>query len=65
MGSFYRVPADQRDLYYDKYFIEGDEKLTSEKEYNSNNTNNLTTEQVKEKLLELGYVKQELKGWNK
>jgi UDP-N-acetylglucosamine 4,6-dehydratase len=64
MGGFYRVPADQRDLNYDKYFVEGDEKLTSEKEYNSHNTRRLTLEEVKEKLLELEYVQQELKAWN-
>lgn len=65
MGDFYRIPADQRDLNYDKYFIVGDEKLTSEQEYNSHNTQILNLEQVKEKLLELDYVQQELKSWNK
>ena len=64
MGGFYRVPADQRDLNYDKYFLEGNEKLTSEQEYNSHNTRRLTLDEVKEKLLELEYVQQELKGWN-
>ncbi len=60
MGDFFRIPPDQRDLNYDKYFIEGDEKLSSEEEYNSNNTEILNVEQVKEKLLELDYVKKEL-----
>lgn len=64
LGEFYRVPADSRDLNYDKYFIDGDKKLSSEEEYNSHNTSRLTIEQVKEKLLELDYVKEELKGWN-
>ena len=64
MGGFYRVPADQRDLNYDKYFIEGDHKLSSEEEYNSHNTERLNIEQIKEKLLTLDYVQNELKGWN-
>lgn len=65
MGGFYRVPADQRDLNYDKYFVEGTEELHSEEEYNSHNTQRLTVAQVKEKLLELDYVREELKGWNR
>ena len=63
MGGFYKVPADQRDLNYDKYFLEGDIKLTSEEEYNSHNTQILTLDEVKAKLLELDYVQEELKGW--
>ncbi|WP_099354712.1 nucleoside-diphosphate sugar epimerase/dehydratase [Fredinandcohnia onubensis] len=65
LPGFYRVPADQRDLNYDKYFAEGDQKLTSVEEYNSDNTQILTIEQIKEKLLELDYVQNELKEWNK
>ncbi|MDQ0873154.1 UDP-N-acetylglucosamine 4,6-dehydratase [Paenibacillus sp. V4I3] len=64
MGGFYRVPADQRDLNYEKYFVEGDEKLATEDEYNSHNTHRLSGEQVKDRLLALDYVKEELKGWN-
>ncbi|CAH2713883.1 UDP-glucose 4-epimerase [Neobacillus rhizosphaerae] len=64
LGGFYRVPADQRDLNYEKYFADGDQKLSSEEEYNSHNTKRLTIEQVKEKLLALEYVRNELKGWN-
>lgn len=63
MGGFFRVPADKRDLNYDKFFIDGDQKLTSEEEYNSHNTQRLNVEQIKEKLLVLAYVKDELKGW--
>ncbi|MGD6778420.1 polysaccharide biosynthesis protein [Sutcliffiella horikoshii] len=62
LGGFYRVPADTRDLNYDKYFVEGDQKLSTEDEYNSHNTQRLTIEQIKEKLLELEYVQNELKG---
>jgi UDP-N-acetylglucosamine 4,6-dehydratase/5-epimerase len=65
MGGFYRVPADQRDLNYDKYFSNGDQKLTTIEEYNSENTQILTVEQIKEKLIELDYVQNELKEWNK
>lgn len=63
MGSFFRVPADKRDLNYDKYFVEGNEKLSTEKEYNSQNTEILTVEQIKEKLLHLDYIKEELDIW--
>jgi len=65
LPGFYRVPADQRDLNYDKYFAEGNQKLTTVEEYNSDNTQILTVEQIKEKLLELDYVQNELKEWNK
>lgn len=60
MGDFYRVPADTRDLNYDKYFSEGDQQLTQEGEYNSNNTERLSIEQIKQRLLTLDYVRSEL-----
>jgi UDP-glucose 4-epimerase len=60
MGGFFRVPADRRDLNYDKYFIEGDHKLSTMAEYNSDNTERLNIEQIKEKLLKLDYVRNEL-----
>jgi UDP-N-acetylglucosamine 4,6-dehydratase/5-epimerase len=63
LPGFYRVPADQRDLNYDKYFAEGDQKLTTIEEYNSDNTQILNIEQIKGKLLELDYVRSELKEW--
>jgi UDP-N-acetylglucosamine 4,6-dehydratase/5-epimerase len=65
LGVFFRVPADQRDLNYDKYFIEGDKKLSSSMEYNSHTTEMLNVEQIKKKLLELNYVQNELKEWKK
>jgi len=61
LGGFFRVPADKRDLNYDKYFVEGDIKLSTEEEYNSQNTGILNVEQIKEKLLKLDYVQEELK----
>ncbi|MBR6469554.1 MAG: polysaccharide biosynthesis protein [Lachnospiraceae bacterium] len=60
MGNFFRVPADQRDLNYDKYFVEGDQERTKLTEFNSNNTEILNVEQVKEKLLSLEYVRNEI-----
>ena len=65
MGGFYRIPADTRDLNYDKYFEKGEVKLASMEEYNSNNTFQLNVEQVKEKLLQLSYIKDELANWEK
>lgn len=61
MGNFYRVPCDKRDLNYDKYFKEGNRERTKLSEFNSNNTELLSVEQVKEKLLALTYIQEELK----
>lgn len=60
LGEFFRVPADTRNLNYDKYFIEGRKELAIQKEYNSSNTEILNVEQIKEKLLQLDYIKKEL-----
>ncbi len=60
MGDFYRVPADKRDLNYDKYFKDGDVKRNLLTEFNSNNTELLSVEQVKEKLLTLKYIRDEI-----
>jgi len=65
LGGFFRVPADKRDLNYDKYFIEGEQKLSSEEEYNSHNTNLLNVEQIKARLMTLEYVQKELETWGK
>lgn len=64
MGNFYRVPCDKRDLNYEKYFSKGNEKRNVLKEYNSKNTQILNVNQVKEKLLSLKYIQDELKEWN-
>lgn len=63
-GDFYRVPADTRDLNYGKYFEEGRKELSNQNEYNSDNTSQLTISEIKEKLLELDYVRKELEVWN-
>jgi len=52
-------------LNYDKYFSQGDKKLSTVEEYNSNNTQLLNVKQVKKKVLELKYIKAELKEWAK
>lgn len=64
MGNFYRVPCDKRGLNYDKYFKEGDTERTKLTEFNSNNTQLLTVEQVKEKLLTLQYIRDEVAAWS-
>ncbi|MGX7436516.1 polysaccharide biosynthesis protein [Aerococcus urinae] len=63
MGNFYRVPADKRDLNYDKYFKEGDEDRNLLEEFNSNNTILMTVDQVKEKLLTVPLIQEELRKW--
>ena len=63
LGNFYRVPCDKRNLNYDKYFKEGDTKRNPLTEFNSNNTELLGVEQVKEKLLQLTYIREELTAW--
>lgn len=61
-GNFYRVPADNRDLNYDKYFTDGNVQRNVLTEFNSDNTTRLNVEQVKEKLLSLEYIQNEFKG---
>lgn len=63
MGGFFRVPADQRDLYYDKYFVEGNVDLSSSEEYNSHNTYRLSIAEIKVKLLKLDCINSELSNW--
>ncbi|HAZ20447.1 MAG TPA: UDP-glucose 4-epimerase, partial [Clostridiales bacterium] len=63
LGSFYRVPSDKRGLNYDKYFTQGETARNTLKEFNSNNTALMTVQQVKDKLLTLDYIQEELKAW--
>jgi len=65
MGGFYRVPADKRDLNYDKYFIEGKKQLLQVEDYNSQNTEILNVAQIKTKLLKLDYIREQLADLNK
>ena len=62
MGNFYRVPADNRDLNYDKYFKEGDAKRATIEEFNSDNTYRLNLEETKAKIASLTYIQNELNG---
>ena len=60
LGNFYRVPADQRDLNYDKYFTHGDAERAKLSEFTSANTRSMNVDEVKEKLLTLAYIREEL-----
>lgn len=60
MGDFYRVPCDKRGLNYDKYFVEGNVERTALTEFNSSNTRLLNVEEVKEKMMALSYIRDEL-----
>jgi UDP-N-acetylglucosamine 4,6-dehydratase len=60
MGDYYRIPADNRDLNYAQYFSEGEEKLSHLDDYTSHNTSRLDVEQIKQLLLKLDYIKEEL-----
>ena len=60
LTNYYRIPSDNRDLNYNKFFIEGSQNNQSEEDYNSSNTNQLSVNQIKEKLLTLDYIKNEL-----
>jgi len=62
LGDYYRIPADNRDLNYKNYFIVGEQKISVAEDYNSINTESLNVEQIKEKLLTLDLVQEELKS---
>jgi len=62
MGNFYAVPADNRDLNYDKYFKDGDVKQVTIEEFNSDNTRRLNLEETKAKIASLTYIQNELAG---
>ena len=60
MGDYFRIPADNRDLNYAQYFSQGEEKLSHLDDYTSHNTERLTVEKIKQLLLKLDYIKEEL-----
>ncbi|AAR35622.1 polysaccharide biosynthesis protein [Geobacter sulfurreducens] len=60
LGTYYRIPSDSRDLNYNKYFVEGEEKISLKDDYTSHNTTRLDVEGVKELLLKLDYIRGEL-----
>lgn len=63
MKNYYRIIPDDRDLNYDKYFTEGTQQISLMEDYNSHNTQRLTIAEVKEMLLKLDYIKEELASW--
>lgn len=60
MGNYFRIPCDSRDLNYDKYFVEGEEKISKFEDYNSHNTRRLDLEGMKELLLRLDEIKEDI-----
>jgi UDP-glucose 4-epimerase len=60
LGGFYRIPADSRDLNYNKYFVEGELGISQEEDYTSHNTRRLDVREVKELILKLDYIQGEL-----
>jgi UDP-glucose 4-epimerase len=61
MGDYYRIPADTRDLNYSKFFEDGEEVITQAGEYHSHNTHRLNEEELKEMLMDLHEIQDELK----
>ncbi|WP_300385789.1 polysaccharide biosynthesis protein [Clostridium sp.] len=64
-GNYFRIPSDNRDLNYAKYFTEGNNEIRNQEEYNSDNTNRVNVEEVKRMLLELPYIQHELENIRK
>jgi UDP-glucose 4-epimerase len=60
LGRYFRIPADNRDLNYAKYFSEGEESISHLEDYTSHNTHRLDVEEIKTLLLKLDYIKEEL-----
>ena len=60
MGNYYRIPCDNRDLNYDKFFTEGNEEISKIEDYHSHNTRRLNVEEMKELLLKLRFIREDL-----
>ena len=60
MGDYYRIPCDTRDLNYDKYFTKGNEEISKVEDYHSHNTYRLDVESMKELLLKLRFVREDM-----
>ena len=65
LGDYYKVASDSRDLNYNLYFTEGNNRFTEMKEYTSDNTKQLYKKELKELLLSLDFVQKELADWKK
>ncbi|MCM0647437.1 polysaccharide biosynthesis protein [Clostridium swellfunianum] len=65
LGDYFRISSDNRSLNYNKYFVEGEETISTLDDYNSHNTKRLNVEEIKELLLKLDYVKEELESCNR
>lgn len=59
-GNYYRIPCDSRDLNYDKFFVEGNEKVSTIEDYHSHNTARLDVEGMKEQLMRLRFIQEDL-----
>jgi UDP-glucose 4-epimerase len=62
MGNYYRIPADNRDLNYNKFFSDGEEKISHLEDYTSHNTERLNVEKVKALLLKLDFIQEQLRA---
>ena len=60
MGNYYRIPCDTRDLNYDKFFVEGDDKLSTKDDYHSHNTRRLDIIGMKKLLVKLNFIREDL-----
>ena len=60
MGNYYRIPCDTRDLNYDKFFTKGNEEVSKIEDYHSHNTKRLDVEGMKELLLKLRFIQEDL-----
>lgn len=60
MGNYFRIPSDNRDLNYDKYFVEGQEEMSLIEDYHSHNTNRLSVDEMKNLLLKLDIIRKDL-----
>ena len=60
LGNFYRIPADTRDLNYNRFFIEGESQISEMEEYTSHNTSRLNIEETKQLLMRLDFIKEDL-----
>ena len=59
-GDYYRIPCDSRDLNYDKFFTEGNDEISHTEDYHSHNTRQLNVEEMKELLLKLRFIQEDL-----